>query len=250
MKNKILTITSSTVLILYASYKIIQVFPMSFYRIYSPFTPFGQRLLNFLSSSIYSWGLFALGLCGLMLVYADLNMDKDLDFQNKIANIKKIIYTAFTIFSIGLIFRFIYLNYTSYQSTIIYAASGGDAIATSQRYIANLVLLSVLGILYILGRILFGIYLLTNKDRLIKPFMIIYFAGFAYTFIIKSINFINAIYFNYEQFADASKIAGLGHPENRINSIIFSFVSDILLLTAGLIIVLYGIKKEKLAVME
>lgn len=249
MKNKLLTIAASTVLIIYASFKIIQIIPMSFYRIYYPFTPFGQKLISFYIGSIDSWGLLALGLCGLVLVYADLYKDKDLDFQNRIANIKKIAYTAFTIFSIGLIFRFIYLNYTSYQSLVMYYATDGNIIA-SQRYLVNTVFLSVLSILYILGRILFGIYLLTKKDKLIKPFLIIYFTGFAYTFIISTIVFINAIKFNSELLTDASNFASSGHPENRINSLTITFVLDILILVAGLIIVLYGIKKEKLTVTE
>jgi len=246
MKNEKLATAASAGLSLYAFYKIIQTLTIAFDRSYSPFTPFGQRLFSFLSNSIYYWVLLALGLCGLVLVYADLNKNKDMDFQNRINKIKKIIFTTYTIFSIIMIFRFVYWTYLSFQSYYSAIAAGNDMQGFSVRFFINLVIIGVFGAFSILSRTLFGIYLLTKKERLLKPFLIMYIAGFAYTLISETYVFINAIIFNINLFADASKIANLGNPENRINSIIFNFAGDILVLVTGLIIILYGIKKDKL----
>lgn len=247
MKNKLLTIAASTVLIIYASYKIIQILVISFERSYYPFTSFGQRLINFLTFSIYSWGLLALGLCGLMLVYADLNMHKDLDFQKRITKIKNIVFSTLIIFSICMIFSILYTSFTSYQMYQNSLEKGYDTVNDSFVLIITSI---AVGFVISIGKILYGTYIILKKESLLKPFLIIYFAGIAYSFMSRTYGFINAIIYNNNLLSDASKIELFGINENRINSLTISFAVDILILLAGLIIVLYGIKKEKLPVTE
>ncbi|MHB1454558.1 MAG: hypothetical protein ACYCYM_11490 [Saccharofermentanales bacterium] len=251
MNNKDrLTTAASAVLSLYALFEIIQTLILALDANRFIFKSFGQRVFYFLSSSIGSWGLLALGLCGLVLVYAEISKDKDMEFQNQFAKIKKIVFSAFLILTIGSIFKFIYLGYTSYQSYEIAIASGVDRNSLGFSFFAVSIIGAVFGALIIFSRTLFGIYLLNKIEKLIRPIFITSIAGFAYTFISRTYSFVNAIIFNSSLFADASKIVEYGQPENRIGSVIFSYAGDLLVLAASLIIILYGIKKEKIAASE
>jgi hypothetical protein len=187
-----------------------------------------------------------LGLGGLVLVYADLSKDKDLDFQNRITNIRNIVFSALIIFSIWMIIYSIYNSFTSYQIYLNSSVQSQDEVNVFFLVIISLVVVFIISI----GEILFGIYIITKREGLLKPFLIIYFAGFAYTLIRTTYVFINSIIFNIELLTDASKAALFGMKENRISSIIISFVVNILILAAGLIIVLYGIKKKKIPLHE
>lgn len=251
MNNKDrLTIAASAGLSLFAPYTIIQTILLALDPNRFIFKPFGQRLLYFLSSSIGSWGLLALGLCGLVLVYAEISKDKDMEFQNQLAKIKQIVFLSFILLTAGYFFRFIYFGYISYQSYEIAIAAGADSNSLGFSFFAISIIGAVFGTISIFSRILFGIYLIYKNDKLVKPFLILYFAGFAFTLISRTYSFVNAIIFNSSLFADASKIVDFGQPENRISSIIFSFSGDFFVLAASLIIILYGIKKDKITASE
>ena len=238
----IITIVASIGISLYSIYEIIRVISITLDPSQFILKPFVQRVLFFLNTSIYDWGLLALGLCGLVFVYADLNHDKDMDVQNRITKIKKIVFYSFLIFSVGYIFRFMNLLYTSYQSYEIAKDAGSAVEYFGIPLIAIIIIGAVFSLFIISGRILFGVYLVSKNAKILKPFLILFFVGCAYTLIINVYKLVNGCI----QYTIASELYinnGLVQPSRF--SMIWPHVTDILIMIASAIVILYGIKKEK-----
>ncbi|MHB8961884.1 MAG: hypothetical protein ACYC5K_01890 [Saccharofermentanales bacterium] len=244
--NKKITIVASAGLCLYALYKIVQTILSALDPNQFIFEPIGQRILYFLTSSIDSWGLLALGLCGLVLAYAEINKEKNLEFQNQFAKIRRIVFSAFLILTVGSFFRFIYFSYLSFQSYEIAIASGADVQTNGYRFIVNTIVISIISILPIWGKTLFGIFLINKNGKLVKPLIITYFTGFIFTLIFTIYRIITTTLFYIQLRTDTTGIPNFGSAESHIFTVYFSLAGDILILVASLIIILYGINNEKI----
>lgn len=234
----IITFVASTGLSLYSLYEIIRILSIAIKPYVSIYRPF-DKVLFFLNSSINDWGFLALGLCGLVLVYADWNIDKDMDFQNRIAKIKKTVFSAFLIFSVGYIFEYLYLLYSSFQAIAMAKAAGQDVEHYTIPIIAITIIGAVLGAFHFTSKILLGAYLISRNDRLMKPFWIIYIIGFAYTMITSLFGLINGSM----MLAESSQLIDAGLTQPNGFRLIFSFVKNILILAAELIVILYATNK-------
>lgn len=247
MNNKDrLTIAASTGLSLYSIYKII--FLSSAFKPLQSFEfTFGVAPKYLLVYSIPLWNLLALGLCGLVLVYANINKNKEIGFHNRNIKIKKIVFSTLIVFSTGSIFVILYNTYSSYQAYQKHIAQGFDMVYRSFQIDFIIIAFSTI---ILIGEILFGIYVITKREGLLNPFMIIYFTGFIFSLIIKTHSFVTAIINERLMIADPSLLSIFGLTKNYIFDNIIYFSSFILVMATSLIIILYGIKKDKITESE
>ncbi len=247
IKNKEkLTIAASLGLSLYSIYKII--FLSSAFKPLQSFEfTFGVTLKYLLIYSIPLWNLLALGLCGLVLVYAYINKNKKIGFHNRVIKIKKILFSTLIIFSTGSIFVILYNAYSSYQAYQEHIIQGFDMVYRSFQMSFIIIAFTTISLI---GEILFGLYVITKREGLLNPFMIICFTGFIFSLLIKTHSFVTAIIKERLMIADPSLLSIFGLTKNYIFDNIISFLFSILILSAGLIIILYGIKKEKISLSE
>lgn len=242
MKNKTymnLTLISSIGLCLYSSYKIILLAISIFSSVRSISSKSSTSWLSLFASNSF-WMTLTLGLCGLLFVYAEKNKAGEMDFLKHFDKIKRIVFSLFILFSTCLFFVVSYSIYSSIDTYRIYSEKG-SVLTDNSLSILTTVITTVIGMIVTISMIMFGIYILTGKEKLRKILLPIYLTCFISVFIIHIYTFINAVIINNRFFADSSNNIIYGVTNNNINVIVITFISDILVILAYLVIILYGI---------
>jgi hypothetical protein len=239
-----IALIASVALALYSIGRILQSITFALAPYQPAMRSLGQRSRYFLSSSVESWVLLAMAACGLVLVFAEGHKDQETAFPDRFAKISKTVYSIFLILTVGSIFRFLNWTIISYQSVQVAVDAGVYTNSFGIPFLAVSILGVVFGALNICGRTLFGIYLLNQSEKLIKPLIITSLAGFAYTLISRTYTFVRQVLYYTNLFADATRIIEFGQPDTRISSAIFSYTGHLLVLAASLIILLYGLKNR------
>lgn len=247
MNNKKLTLVASIGLSVYALYKIISYLSLAFAYAKSDNFIIWTMLLSLLIISISSWTSLALGLCGLILAFEDSNKNSNDSLKRIVAVIKKFAFLTFIALSTCSLFVMVYKIFSDYKKLEYVLANGYNI---GNRFILINYINVAFSILIYIGGILFGLYVITKREKLIKPFMVIYFTGFTFSLLLKTYSFINAIIEKRMMTVNTLQLGFFAFGKNQLIFNISSYLSSILILTAGLIIVLYGIKKEKLPVTE
>lgn len=238
-----LTFIASTGLYLYAVYKICLLTARTFDPLHLYSLTLGEKWWFLLTSSNSFLVMLALGLCGWLFVYAGTNKTQEIDHFVKI---KKIVFSIYILFSIGSIFVVAYYIYSSLRTYQIYLNQSGY-IANNLKPLLISMFSVVSGVFISVGGIMFGIYILSGNEKLRRVVLPIYLIGFISTMIIRMYNFVDTIISYMRIFVDFEQY---GITMNQIYEIILSFAVSILLATASLIIILYGMKKKKIVLDE
>lgn len=242
MKSKTymnLTLISSIGLCLYSSYKIILLAISVFISVISISSKPGVSWLRLFASNSF-WMTLTLGLCGLLFVYTEKNKAGEMGLLKHFEKIKQIVFSLFILFSTCMFFVVSYSIYSSINAYWIYYGNGGVLTEISLPILTT-VITTVIGVTVIISMIMFGVYILTGKEKLRKILLPVYLFGFISTIIINTYTFINAVIINNRFFADSSNNVVYGVTNNNINIIITTYIGDILVMLAYLVIILYGI---------
>ncbi len=237
-----LVIAASVMLCLYSSYKIFNSLSYLFNPLRIRMT-FGDTAEYLLFSGGGFLGLLTLGIGGFLLVYIDLKRSREIEISMRFNRAKQIVFLMFVLFSIGSIIKIGYNIFMSLKAYQIYIENG-----STEGEMLLPFLISALGIPFSIcvsiGGILFGLYILSEKEKIRKIGLALYLIGTIFSLISLFYFFINSMIF-YIRISD--DFIQYGMTMNQIYKMILSFAVNILIQTACLIIVLYGMKKNRTA---
>ncbi|MHB1454559.1 MAG: hypothetical protein ACYCYM_11495 [Saccharofermentanales bacterium] len=246
-KKDRLTIAASIFICLYSLLIIVVNTSNTFSSIRLARLTFSKGLQYLLLYNISYWSLLALGICGFILVYANTTENKELSFQNRLSRMKNIVFAALIVLSTGSLFAVLYNAYVSYQAYQNNLSLTIDVMGVSfQIALISMVISALISI----GGILFGLSIIAKREGLLKPVSIIYITGFSVSLLMKIYDFITALSQNGLMTTDPTQISLFGPIARYLVNTSFIFIIQILMMVASLIIILYGIKKEKIAASE
>ncbi|MHB1485033.1 MAG: hypothetical protein ACYCYI_10250 [Saccharofermentanales bacterium] len=241
-RNDSILIIASIALCLYALIKILS----SLIDIFSPLRFAGMSIGEIFLSLLFSLTPFIysmlLGICGILLLHGYLVQEKNPDIQNRFLQLKKTAFLSLIIISCLSIFRTIYFVFTSVISyQILFENSTGQEMI-------SIIIFDIIGIVFrfsiFAGSIFFGLYILSKNEGFRKPGSVLYFTGSAYSLCIIIYTFIKTTIF---YIGNPDNPALYGAPTNMFYENINSFLVQIMILAASVIIVFYGMQKNRAA---
>lgn len=238
-KSRKFVIAAAIILCLYSFYKIFN----SLFYIFKPFRirmTFGEITEYLLYSGVGFWGLLALGIGGFLLVYTDLKRSREIEISVRSNQAKQIVFSMLILFSIGSIIRTGYNIFMSLKAYQIYIDNGSTEGEMFLPFLISILLIPF-SICFFVGRIFFGLYILSEKEKLRKPGLVLYLIGSIFMLGNLTYSFVNSM-IDYSRISD--NFIQYGITMNQIYKGIILFIVNILIEIACLIIVLYGMKKK------
>lgn len=241
--NRGFVIAAAIILCLYSFYKIYNSLSYIFDSLRSTAIISGDMAGYLLYSEVDFLGLLTLGIGGFLLVYIELNKKRGIDIQTYFDRAKQIVFSMLILLSIGSIIKTGYNIFMSLKAYQIYIEKG-----STEGEMLLPILISLLEIPFIIiisiGGILFGLYILSEKEKLRKAGLILYLVGTIFIIGRLGYSFVNSMIF-YIRIPDP--FIQYGITTNQIYGEILLFAVSILVKTAILIIVFYGMKKKRTA---